>query len=102
MPGRWRGFLMAQAPGLIVVEHYQHFAHDMHASLIEEDRLILGVPMLSKLKGLREYVSQMEQEYARVTYDDAVELAKYGCKHPPNTDGYDTFIKRAMGLQSNL
>jgi hypothetical protein len=91
-------FLMAQFAGQIVVKNYSPFAHDMHASLIEENRFIVGVPMISKLNGLREYVSVMERESGRCTYDDAVELAKYGCKHPPHTDGYDTFIKGAMGL----
>jgi hypothetical protein len=87
---------MAQAPGQVVVQGYQQFAHDMHINFVEEDRLIVGVPMLSKSQGLREYVSVMEREYAHVTYDDAVELAKYDCKHPPHADGYDTFIKAAM------
>ena len=37
-----------------------------------------------------------DKKATNATYDDAAELAKYDCKFPPHTDGYDTFMKACM------
>ena len=50
--------------------------------------------MLSHLKGeLLGMAMLMEKIASDCTHDDALEIAKYDCKHRLHTDGYDTFIK---------
>jgi hypothetical protein len=90
-------FLIANFSGQIIVPNFGPYVRPFHSSLIDEQRLIAGVRTLSQLKGeLRDAMMLMEKVGQGCTYDDAQELAKYDCKHPPHTDGYDTFIKSVM------
>jgi hypothetical protein len=90
-------FLIAQFDGQVVIQNYRPYAHEMHATLIEEERFMVGVRTLSQLKGLQAMaIQQMEREVKGCNHDDAVTIAKYDCRHPPHTEGYDTFIKRVM------
>jgi len=91
--------LIFKCKGQIIIPDFGRYARDFHVSLIDENRLIAGVKTLSQLRKydeLRDRCLLMERIGTRCIYDDAVELAKYDCVHPPRTDGYDTFIKRVM------
>lgn len=90
--------LIANYKGQLVIPDFGFCGRDCHASLINEGRLIAGVKTLAELSPkLRQAVLSIEEKVARrVTFEDAQTLANYMCKHPPPTDGYDTFIKGAM------
>jgi hypothetical protein len=84
----------------IVVPDLGFYGRNMHVSLVEDGRLVAGVDYLDELKrrapDLRDAVMRMDKKPRGAIYADAEELARYDCKFPPHTDGYDTFIKAAM------
>ena len=91
--------LIFQAEQQIIIPDFGRYAQDFHVTLADENRLIAGVKTLSQLRKYderRDRCMLMERIGTHCIYDDAVELAKFDCEHPPRTDGYDTFIKRVM------
>ncbi len=90
--------LMSHFKGQIIVPDFGFYGRDIHARLMREKRLIAGVNFLDELpKKLRQRCLLIKDKRpSGAMFDDAEELAKYLCKHPPRTDGYDTFIKKAM------
>lgn len=91
--------LIFKSKGQIIIPDFGRYARDFHVALADEDRLIIGVKTLSQIRKYDELLDRcllMERIGAGCIYDDAVELAKYDCIHPPRTDGYDTFIKSIM------
>jgi hypothetical protein len=89
--------LISRFKGQIILPDFGFYARPFHDALIREKRLIAGVYTLSELdKELRQMCLLMEKTGTQCTWDDACELAKYDCIHPPHTEGYDTFIKSAM------
>lgn len=94
--------LIFQFKGQVIIPDFGRYARVFHTTLADEKRLMAGVKTLSQIRKrnyeeLLDTCLLMERIGTRCTYDDAVELAKYDCDEPPRTDGYDTFIKRAMG-----
>lgn len=91
-------FLMEQYPGQLVVPDFGFYGRDVHSGLLRSNRLIVGVRFLSELPPkLRRNAMLIEEKVAMgAIYEDAVELGRYDCRFPPNTEGYDAFIKAAM------
>jgi hypothetical protein len=89
--------LISEFDGQVIIPDFGFYARPFHTALIRQDRLIAGVNTLSELDDkMKQRVLLFEKEGRGCTFEDARELAKYDCKHPPHTDGYDTFIKEAM------
>lgn len=89
--------LMLHYKGPIIVDDLGFYGLDMHANLVRQGRLSGWVSTLDELPPrLLKEMLRGEKIATGVTYEDAAEIAKYECKFPPHTDGYDTFIKSAM------
>jgi hypothetical protein len=89
--------LMAQFKGQIVVPDGGFYLRDCHASLIREDRLIVGVNMLSELpsKLRQSFLLSPNKTGAGCTYEDACTLAKYAGL-APDTVAHGEFLGRLM------
>lgn len=101
------GTFDALALGLLLISHYKgqliipdfgFYGRDIHASLIQEDRLIASVNHLSELPDkLRQSVLSITDKTASAAlYDDAETLAKYAHLEP-RTNEYNDFVREAMG-----
>jgi hypothetical protein len=81
--------------GQIITDSF--YLRPQHISLIREHRLIASCNTLSELpQNLRQAFLQGKVIAQGAIHADAVELAKYQCRFPPNTEGYDAFIEGAM------
>lgn len=93
--------LMLRFTGQIIAPDFGAYARPFHTSLIREERLIAGVYTLSELeivdKRLHQMCLLMPKIGAGCTYEDAKTIALYEGE-TPGTDGFDTAVKRAMGL----
>ena len=91
-------FLMAQYHGQIIVPDGGFYLRDSHVRFVREGRLICGAHTLKELpEALRNSLPRFDRRIpSRVTYDDAVELARYDCPFPPGANEYNAFIKQAM------
>jgi hypothetical protein len=89
--------LMNMFKGQIIVPDSGFYLRDNHISLIRENRLILGCNSLAELPlRIRNEALRMKYKTARgVTYDDAVELAKYA-RLAPHTNKWDEEISKWM------
>lgn len=92
-------FLLATYQGQVVVPELGFYGRDAHAALIREGRLIAGVDSLGDLPPrLSRAALSIKDKIARAAlFEDAKTLALYAGKMP-GTDGFDTFVKDAMGL----
>ncbi|TCU78891.1 hypothetical protein EDE08_101674 [Bradyrhizobium sp. R2.2-H] len=91
--------LIGQHKGHIIVANARAYLCPLHMSLIEEQRLTVGLNTLSEVsRELQQVLLTIPDKYGYgCTYEDAVVLASYAGKMP-DTDGHDTFVKEAMGL----
>jgi len=92
-------FLMSYYKGQIILPDAGDYLTDTHINLLLEKRLIFSVTYLKELpeKFKRAALIRSQRIPSKTNYEDAAELATYDCPFPPHTDGYDTFIKKAMG-----
>lgn len=96
--------LMANFPGQIVLPNLGFYGRDLHAQLIEEERLICGITYLNQLKraapGLRDAVMLIGDRVPQgARYRDAVELAEAaGYRNDPLREDNDfhKYIDSAM------
>ncbi|MEK7992878.1 MAG: hypothetical protein AAB403_03640 [Planctomycetota bacterium] len=91
--------LISMFKGQVVVPDFGFYGREHHVALIRQERLIAGVTTLSEVpEKLRQALLTIPKKTgSRTTYDDAEVLAKYLCVHARGANGYDEFIKDAMG-----
>lgn len=89
--------LMLHAKGHVIVDDLGFYGLDMHVGLARQGRLSGWVSTLDELPDrLWKEMLRGDKKYGGVTYEDAVELARYDCKFPPTTNEYHAFIEGAM------
>lgn len=85
-------------PGNVIISDFGFYARDFHRSLLRQKRLSIGLNNLSELdKKMQQAVLQIPDKIGReCTWDDAVELAKIGCRFPPGTNEYNAYVEERM------
>jgi hypothetical protein len=92
-------FLIGHFKGQLVIPDFGFYGREAHVSLIREGRLIAGVNTLAELTPkLRQSVLVIPQKISSgTTYEDAETLAGYSGL-ARNTNGYNDFVRQAMGV----
>jgi hypothetical protein len=89
--------LIENFKGQIIVPDFGFYGRDIHANLIRENRLIVGINFLDELPDkLRQSVLLIkDKKPSGATFEDAVTLARYK-NLQPNTNEYNDELKEAM------
>lgn len=89
---------MAQYQGQIIVPDGGFYLRDSHVRFVREGWLICGTHTLKvPPEALRSSLPRFDRTIpSRVTFVDAVELARYDCKFPAGANKYNAFIERCM------
>lgn len=90
--------LISQYQGQIVVPDFGFYACPFHSQLLRQGRLIAGVNYLNEIQDrrLRQQLLMEEKIPCRTSFDDAEEVARYDCRYPKGTNGYDGFVATCM------
>lgn len=90
--------LIGQQKGQIVIPDFGFYGRPLHMSLIRQERLTAGLNFLEEApRQLAQALLTIPDKWGKgCTYDDAFELAKYGCRNLPGHNEHTDFVQRTM------